>query len=95
MREVGRTAAGRRSDARAAAILARGLSDRVTVIETESQINADFFIERIRHDFADDLDHTVTLWLEAVPPAVAPAAAALFTFDNNTAGRRFNSGAFG
>lgn len=93
--KIGRTSAGPRSDTRAAAILARGLSDRVTIIETESQINGDFFLERIRHDFADDLDHTVTLWLEAVPPTVAPALAAVFTFDNNTAGRRFNTGAFG
>lgn len=93
--KIGRTAAGPRSDARANAVLARGLSDRVTIIEPESQINGDFYLERIRHDFADDIDHTVTLWLEAVPPAVAPAASALFTFDNNTAGRRFNSGAFG
>lgn len=93
--KVGRTSAGPRSDARANAILARGLSDRVTIIETESQINGDFYLERIRHDFADDVDHTVTLWLEAVPPTVAPALADVFTFDNNTAGRRFNTGTFG
>lgn len=95
--KIGRTAAGPpvKSDARANAVLARGLSDRVTIVEPETQINGDFCLERIRHDLADDLDHTVTMWLEAVPATVAPAASALFTFDNNTAGRRFNSGAFG
>lgn len=95
--KVGRTAAGTPalSNARAAAVLARAVSDRVTVIEPGSQINGDFHLERIRHDLADDLDHTVTFWLEAVPPTVAPALASMFTFDTNVAGRRFDSGAFG
>lgn len=94
--QIGRTGAGPASlsAARAAAVLARGLGDRVTVVEPESGISGDFYVDRIRHDAADDLDHVVTMWLDQVPPVVAPALASTFTFDTNTAGRRFNSGAF-
>lgn len=94
--QIGRTAAGpvSLSAARAAAVLARGLCDRVTVVEPESGISGDFYVDRIRHDAADDLDHVVTMWLDQVPPVVAPALASTFTFDTNVAGRRFDSGAF-
>lgn len=92
--KVGTGAAGSRalSDFRANAVLSRNLSDRVTVVEQETQINGPFFVERIRHNIADELDHTVTLGLEATPPDVAPVGTAMFAF--NTAGQGFNQGRF-
>lgn len=53
--------------ARAAAVLSRNLSDRVTVVEPETGISGDFFIESIQHDMTSELDHTVTFGLEAAP----------------------------
>jgi hypothetical protein len=56
--------------ARAAAVLGRNLSDRVTVIEPETQLSADFFIEAISHELTGDENHVVTFGLEACPTQV-------------------------
>jgi hypothetical protein len=53
--------------ARIAAVLARNIGDRVTVIEPETQTNGDFWIERIEHQINGEVDHVVTFGLEAVP----------------------------
>ena len=50
-------------------LLARDLSDRVTVIEPESALNDAFYIEQIHHDFTGEDDHEMTFTLEHVPPS--------------------------
>lgn len=64
-----------RNTTRAAAILTRDLSDRVTIVETQTVLNGDFYLEAIGHEATGDHDHAVTVGLEAVPPtgAVTPA----------------------
>lgn len=74
--------------AKSAQILARDLSDRVTLIETETGLNGDFFIESISHELTSEYDHSVTFGLEAVPTPVSP----VFRFD--TTGQGFNDGKF-
>ncbi len=74
---------------KAAAILARDLSDRVTVIEPETAINGDFYVETIGHDLTGTHDHEVTFGLEAVQTAITP----VFRFD--VAGAGFDQGKFG
>jgi hypothetical protein len=56
---------------RAAAVLARNLSDRVTVVEPETQLSADFYVESISHELTGDENHVVTVGLEACPTQVA------------------------
>lgn len=69
--------------------LARDLSDRVTVVDTESGFSADCFIEHIAHVVTDDGNtHRTTFSCEKV--AGLDAAATVFLFD--TAGHGFNDG---
>lgn len=75
--------------ARIAAVLARNIGDRITVVEPESQLNTDFFIERIEHQINGEVDHVVTFGLEAAPATQSN----VFRFD--VAGRGFNDGFFG
>ena len=49
-------------------ILAPDLSDRVTVVEPETQVSNDFFIESISHA-ATLTEHEVVFGLELVPAA--------------------------
>lgn len=70
--------------------LGRDLSDRVTVIETETAINDDFFLERIEHTVSDGGGRLATVFgLEQAPTQIDSA----FTFD--VAGRGFDDGKFG
>lgn len=55
------------------AVLKLNLSDRVTVIEPETQVNGAFFVEAITHTIADVTQHEVILSLEAVPAAPTSA----------------------
>jgi hypothetical protein len=59
--------------ARLTAVLARNLSDRVTVVEDETVLNAPFYVESIQHDANDVTEHVVTFGLEAVPAAATAA----------------------
>lgn len=77
------------NDTRAAAVLSRNLSDRVTVVEPETGIDGDFFIEAIRHEFTSELDHVVIFDLEAAPMTLD----GVFRFDVSGAG--FDDGVFG
>jgi hypothetical protein len=52
---------------RLAAVLALDLSDRVTVVEAETGLSNDFFVETITHEIASVAEHVVTLGLEMVP----------------------------
>jgi hypothetical protein len=61
--------------ARLTAVLARDLSDRVTVVEAETVTNGPFYVESISHDAPSFVEHVVTFGLEAVPTAAAAAAA--------------------
>src|SRR4249920_571046 len=55
---------------RAASVLARDLSDRVTLTVSGMSLNTDFYVESFRHDFANpDLRHDVTVGMEKVPAA--------------------------
>lgn len=74
---------------KAAQILARDLSDRVTVIEPETAVNGDFYVESIAHELTGEFDHTVVFGLEAVQVPVSP----VFRFD--AAGHGFDQGKFG
>jgi len=79
-------------DARLSALLARDLSDRVTVVEAETAVNSDFFLESFAHSIDGVTDHQIVVGCEAVPPTV-DVAATMFRFDS-TSGHRFDEGKF-
>lgn len=79
-----------RNATRAAAVLARDLSDRVTIVEPETAVNGAFFIESIAHTFTGEDDHAVIIGLEAAPTAQT----GVFRF-NGAVGERFDEGVFG
>jgi hypothetical protein len=72
--------------ARGAAILARDLSDRVTISETETALNDDFYIESFQHELTSQYDHSVTVGLEMAPVQPSPA------FQLDTAGAGADQG---
>lgn len=78
---------------KAAQLLSRDLSDRVTVIEPETYTDGDFFIESIAHDISSEFDHAVTFGLEAASPDFEVPADTAFRFD--TTGKGFDQGTFG
>ncbi len=59
--------------------LARDLSDRVTIVETQSALNADFHIERIEHTVSDGGGRLVTTFSAEKAPAVATGLMVLGT----------------
>lgn len=63
---------------RAVKVLTRDLSDRVTIIEPETVLNDDFYVESIAHELTGEHDHSVTVGLEAVPPDGAVTASNVF-----------------
>jgi len=77
------------NDTRLAQMLGRDLSDRVTIIDAETGLNGEFFIERIEHEVSEGLVHSTVFGCEAV----AELPSNLFTFD--VAGKGFNDGVFG
>jgi hypothetical protein len=52
---------------KAASILVRDLSDRITVVEPETALNNAFYVESIGHEYANKFDHLVTIGLELAP----------------------------
>jgi hypothetical protein len=74
---------------KAAAVLARDLSDRVTVIEPETVTNGDFYVETIAHQLTGTFDHEMVVGLEAAYTPPSP----LFRFDTTGAG--FDQGKWG
>jgi hypothetical protein len=83
---------GLNQDTRLAALLARDLSDRVTIVEPETAVNSDFYCESFAHSIDGITDHQITVGCEAVPPVVDDPAS-IFIF-NGTSGHRFNEGKF-
>jgi|SRR5215216_497252 len=77
---------------RVAAALARDLSDRVTVVESETVLNDDFYVESISHTFTGTYDHSVTFGLEAVPPAGTVTASDVFILGSSVSGHRLGTG---
>lgn len=77
-----------RNTAAATALLPRDISDRVRITEDETVLDADFFIESIRHDLTGEHDHTVTFTAEAAPVSQSIG----LRFD--AAGAGFNDGTF-
>jgi hypothetical protein len=77
-------------DSRLGQCLGRNLSDRATVVDGETGLNRDFFIEKITHRIPlGGLFHVTTFGCEAVPaPGTSP-----FTFDDATNGK-FGTGRF-
>lgn len=59
------------ADARLVKVLPRKLSDRVTVVEPETGVSGDFYIESIAHSIGGTADHEITFGLEAVPAVAA------------------------
>jgi hypothetical protein len=78
-----------KNNAKAAQLLSRDLSDRVHIIESETSLDHDFYIESIRHELTGEDDHAITFGLEAVPTTISP----VFRFD--VSGQGFNQGKFG
>lgn len=60
----------------ASLLLSRDLSDLVTVVEPETALDADFYIEQIQHNVERSVDHVATFGLEAAPHEVEGAARA-------------------
>lgn len=80
------------NDKRLTQQLARDLSDRVRITDTETGLNADFFIEQISHQTSGSgRVLTTTLGCEK---ADATSPSNLFVFDDATNGK-FNTGKFG
>jgi hypothetical protein len=77
-------------DSRLEQCLGRDISDRITVVDGETGLNRDFFIEQIQHRIPlGGLMHVTTFGCEAVPaPGVSP-----FTFDDAVNGK-FGTGRF-
>lgn len=70
--------------------LSRDLSDRIRIVDSESGVDASFFIERIEHSIRDEGNtHETQFSCEKVPATPGN----LFRFD--TAGAGFNDGVFG
>lgn len=70
--------------------LVRDLSDRVGIVETQTAVDDEFYIEQIEHSITEaGLFHTTTFGCEKVATQVANP----FRFD--VAGAGFNDGAFG
>lgn len=69
--------------------LSRDLSDRIRVVESESGVDASFYIERIVHTVSDDGNTHVTKFSAQ---KILPTALNLFRFDTSGAG--FNDGVF-
>lgn len=80
------------NERRAARILGRDLSDRVTVVETQTALNDDFYIESIAHDASSEHDHAVTFGLEMVPPAGDVTSSNVFIIGSNVSGHRIGEG---
>ncbi len=81
-----------RDEDRASAVLSRNLSDRITVVEDETTLDHDFYIESIRHELTGEHDHSVIFGLEMVPAAYTEDAPAVFLFGNADTG--FSEGTF-
>jgi hypothetical protein len=78
------------NDTRLTQQLARDLSDRVTIVDAETGLNAAFYIERIDHTVSDaGLQHETVFTCEKVPSVPST----VFTF--SVAGRGFDDGTFG
>ncbi|MFJ9848569.1 carbohydrate binding domain-containing protein [Streptomyces sp. NPDC101150] len=74
---------------RTAQILGRGLSDRITIIENETSLNSDFYIEQIQHNVGDvGHDHRVVFGCEKVQGQNGTV------FKFGTAGAGFDQGSF-
>jgi len=71
--------------ARFAAGMGRDLSDRITIVESESGINADFYVEQITHT-TGPLTHTVTLGCEKVPAVELSSPTTVFVLNSATNG---------
>jgi len=72
--------------------LSRDLLDRVTIVEPEIGINADFWIEQIQHTATPDLHETV-FGCEQIPSPPLDSVSTIFRFD--VAGHGFNQGLLG
>lgn len=73
---------------RSAALLSRDLSERVTIVEPETALNDDFFVENIAHQFTAEFDHVVGVGVEAVPLSVSTT----LVFRLDTAGQGADQG---
>jgi len=62
---------GRTQNARLDALLSLDLSDRVRVVEPETAVSGDYFVESIGHAIEGVTSHEITFGLEAVPAAPA------------------------
>jgi hypothetical protein len=78
---------------RAASVLARDLSDRVTLTVSGMSLNTDFFVESFKHDFANpDLRHDVTVGMEKVPAAGSVSSSDVFILGSSTVNHRLGTG---
>lgn len=74
-------------------ILDRDISDRVTIIETNTAVSADHFIESIEYNVEQiGYDHRATFFCERVPSGLSPSSSDVLILGNNTAGHRLTTG---
>lgn len=77
---------------RAAATLSRDLSDRVTIVESETVLNDDFYVESIAHEIISEFDHSIIFGAEAVPPDGDVTAANVLILGSAVSGHRIGTG---
>jgi hypothetical protein len=77
------------NDTRLTQQLTRDLSDRITIIDADTGLNDEFYIEQIDHVISSSQQHETVFGCEKVPSTVGTP----FTFDGT--GKGFNDGAFG
>jgi len=80
------------NDTKAALILARDLSDRVTIIEPETALNDGFYVENFSHQATGDFDHEVRIGAELVPPDGSVTSGNVFILGSSVSGHRLGSG---
>jgi hypothetical protein len=78
---------------RLAQILDRDISDRVTIIETNTAVNADHFIESVEYNVKDiGYDHTATFFCERVPTSSTPDSTNVIILGSAVLNHRLDSG---
>lgn len=78
---------------RLAQVLDRDISDLVTIVETNTAVSANHFIESIEYTVDQvGYDHRATFFCERVPSGLTPDSSNVLILGNNTAGHRLTTG---
>ena len=74
--------------AKATKVLVRNLSDRVTIVEPETVLNNDFYLESFNHQMTSQYDHEVVVGCELVPPAGTVTPSNVFIIGSAVSGHQ-------